>query len=136
MAGMAPKAGQKRPAPKSQPDGHSARGRKRLKTSNARSILAQTSDKALNKNGELDVASFVKAREFEIRALEENMLASKKISATRAFQQVPREMRRRTASHNVKKVPKRLRVRAAKEVGALGSHVRLSLMTIREIDER
>ena len=106
----------KRPAPKVQAGNHPTRGAKRVKLSNARTVLAQTSDKALNQNGELEVASFVKAREFEIRALEEGMLASKKMSATRAFQQLPREMRRRTASHNVKRIPKRLRVRALKEV--------------------
>lgn len=92
---------------------------KRVKSSSARSILSQASDKALNQNGDLDVASFVKAREFEIKALEASMTASKQSLTSRAFQQVPRSMRRRTASHNVKKVPKRLRARAAKEVRAI-----------------
>ena len=89
---------------------------KRTKVSNARTILTQSSDKALSKNGDLDVSAFVKAREYEIRALEASMGNSKRALTTRAFQQVPRNLRRRTASHNVKKVPKRLRVRAAKEV--------------------
>jgi hypothetical protein len=89
---------------------------KRIKASDARVILAQASDKALNQNGELDVSAFVKAREYEIRALEDAMVASRKAAATRAFQQVPRALRRRTASHNVKRVPKRLRKKAAKEV--------------------
>ena len=127
----------KRSTPKLGIDGQSERGTKRVKLSNARSILTQTSDKALNQNGELDVASFVKAREFEIRALEDGMLASKKISSTRAFQQVPREMRRRTASHNVKKVPKRLRARAAKEVRVFWAlHTGGSWMTMCEVDDR
>lgn len=89
---------------------------KRAKILEARTILAQTSDKALNKNGELDVAAFVKAREFEIKALEESMRTSGNALAERAFQQLPKELRRRTASHNVKKVPKRMRARAAKQV--------------------
>ena len=89
---------------------------KRVKTSNARNILAQASDKALNKNGDLDVSAFVKAREYEIKAMESSMGSSRMSLASRAFQQVPKDMRRRTASHNVKKVPKRLRPRAAKEV--------------------
>ena len=88
---------------------------KRAKTS-IRTILAQTSDKALDANGELDVGAFVKARENEIRKLEESLLSSKKVLAARAFQQVPRALRRRTASHNAKKIPKRLRTRVAKEV--------------------
>lgn len=69
------------------------------------------------KNGEINVTNFVKAREFEIKALEDNMKAMRKKLSSRAFQQLPRHMRRRTASHNVKKVPRRLRKRATKEVG-------------------
>ena len=88
---------------------------KRRKTQTARAIAVQANDKAL-KNGELDVSAFVKAREYEIKALESSLGNAKKALSTRAFQSVPRAMRRRTASHNVKKVPKRLRVRAAKEV--------------------
>ena len=66
--------------------------------------------------GEVNVANFVKAREFEIAALEKNMREMKKSLSSRAFQQVPRHMRRRTASHNVKKVPRRLKKRALREV--------------------
>lgn len=84
----------------------------------ARTMLTQASDKALNENGELDVSAFVKAREFEIKAMEASMGQSKNALSSRAFQQVPNDLRRRTASHNVKKVPKRLRSRAAKEVSA------------------
>lgn len=92
-----------------------AQAQKRRKTQDARVIAVQTKDKAL-KNGELDVSAFVKAREYEIKALESSMGKAKKALTTRAFQGVPRNMRRRTASHNVKKVPKRLRARASKEV--------------------
>lgn len=44
------------------------------------------------------------------------MKASKRALSSRAFQQVPIRLRRRTASHNVKRVPKRLRERAGREV--------------------
>jgi ribonuclease P/MRP protein subunit POP1 len=81
----------------------------------ARTIRTQPSDAAL-KDGELDLQAFLSAREFEIRALEASMKKSKAASTTRAFQKVPRGMRRRTASHNVKRIPKRLRARAAKEM--------------------
>lgn len=40
----------------------------------------------------------------------------RRANSKRAFQSVPRSMRRRTASHNVKRVPKRLRNRHAKEM--------------------
>ena len=89
---------------------------KRSKLHDARSILTQTSDKALGKNGELDVPSFIKAREYEIKAMEAGMGASRKVLASRAFQELPKDMRRRTASHNIKRVPKRVRARAEKEV--------------------
>lgn len=95
---------------------------KRVKTSSARVLLTQTADKAVSKDGELDVAAFVKAREFEIKAMEASMGASKKASAARAFQQLPAALRRRTASHNVKRVPKRLRARAQKQVSGKVIH--------------
>ena len=88
---------------------------KRVKILDARSILTQPSDTAV-KNGELDLLSFLKSREFELKALQDAMERSKSNRTTRAFQQVPRDMRRRTASHNAKRVPKRLQRRAAKEM--------------------
>jgi ribonuclease P/MRP protein subunit POP1 len=100
---------------------------KRVKTTIARTILAQASDKALNRNGDLDVSTFVKAREFEIKAMETSMGKSKASLSTRAFQQVPKELRRRTASHNVKRVPKRLRARAKKEVCPEGKPMLLTI---------
>ena len=109
-------AKRKQPADSKNQSNDSKRAAKRVKTSQARSILTQASEKALNKNGDLDVSTFIKAREYEIKAMESSMGSSKKSSSTRAFQQVPKDLRRRTASHNVKKVPKRLRARAAKEV--------------------
>nr|POE59106.1 ribonucleases p/mrp protein subunit pop1 [Quercus suber] len=85
------------------------------KRRDARTLSTQTTGKAF-KNGELDVDQFVKAREYEIRALEDGLVRSKKALNQRAFQQVPKALRRRTASHNAKKVPKRLRKRAEKEM--------------------
>ncbi|KID72514.1 Ribonucleases P/MRP protein subunit POP1 [Metarhizium brunneum] len=97
----------------------SARGdafrQKRAKTHSARHIPAQPADAAL-KDGELDLPAFVAAREFEIRSLEQSMATSQAVSSTRAFQQVPRGLRRRTASHNPKRVPRRLRARARREM--------------------
>ena len=113
---MAPPTMTKRKAP-AIPSDLPQRAPKRSQNSAARTILAQSSEKALSKNGDLDVSTFVKALEYEIKAMEANMGFSKKALSSRAFQQVPRELRRRAASHNVKRVPKRLRARARKEVG-------------------
>ncbi|KAL2001792.1 hypothetical protein VTN02DRAFT_1220 [Thermoascus thermophilus] len=95
---------------------NSTAARKRAKTYDARAIAVQSADAALSATGELDVAAYVGAREFEIRALEAGMRKSKAALTSRAFQQVPRSLRRRTASHNVKRVPRRLRARARREM--------------------
>ncbi|KAI4126151.1 MAG: hypothetical protein LQ338_003891 [Usnochroma carphineum] len=118
--GEAPALGRKRKQPHEPANpSNPLRNSKRVRTDkmkDARTILTQASDKALNRNGELDVSAFVKSREFEIKAMEASMGESKKALSSRAFQQVPNELRRRTASHNVKKVPKRLKSRAAREM--------------------
>jgi ribonuclease P/MRP protein subunit POP1 len=90
---------------------------KRAKIWDARVIRKQTSDAAYS-NGELNVDKFVKAREFEIKALEDGIRKAKHGLSTRAHQELPKELRRRTASHNVKRVPKKLRRRAKEEVGS------------------
>ncbi|KAK3673191.1 Ribonucleases P/MRP protein subunit pop1 [Recurvomyces mirabilis] len=84
------------------------------KARDARTLSTQTTKSF--KNGELDVAQFVQAREYEIRALGDGMARSKKALNRRAFQQVPKDLRRRTASHNVKRIPKRLRGRGKREM--------------------
>lgn len=89
---------------------------KRARTNSARIIATQSNNNALNRNGDLDAAAFVAARQYEVAALQAAMAASKGAATKRAFQSVPRELRRRTASHNVKKVPSRLRARAKREV--------------------
>jgi ribonuclease P/MRP protein subunit POP1 len=81
----------------------------------ARQIPTQPVHAAL-KDGELDLQAFVAAHEFEIRSLEESMATSKAVASSRAFQKVPRGLRRRTASHNPKRVPKRLRPKAIEEM--------------------
>ncbi|CAF3464292.1 hypothetical protein SNK03_004949 [Fusarium graminearum] len=81
----------------------------------ARSIPAQPAE-AVFKDGNIDVQAFVAARQFEICALEQSKATSKAVSSSRAFQKPPRGLRRRTASHNPKRVPRRLRKRAVKEM--------------------
>lgn len=88
---------------------------KRAKVHAARKVPSQLAHAAL-KDGELDLQAFVAAHEFEIRSLQQSMAMSKAVSTTRAFQQVPRGLRRRTASHNPKRVPRRLRARANREM--------------------
>ena len=51
-------------------------GRKRLKIQDARAIAVQSTEATL-KGGHLDINSFIKSREFEIRALEDAILNSR-----------------------------------------------------------
>lgn len=89
--------------------------RKRARFRNARKIVSENKDAAL-KDGVMDVPSFTAARQFEIDQLNNAMLKSRNAAKQRAFQSVPRTLRRRTASHNVKRVPQRLRTRAKREM--------------------
>lgn len=77
--------------------------------------IAAQPTKSAYPNGEVNVKNFLKSHENEIKSLENAMRAAKKGLSRRAFQDVPRELRRRTASHNPQRVPKRLRVRAKRE---------------------
>lgn len=99
----------------SNPRGADIKRIKRDKTQAARKIATQHADPA-RKNGELDLQSFLKSRAFEIKSLEDGMRRSSSALSSRAFQGVPRDMRRRTASHNAKRVPKRLQKRAKREM--------------------
>ena len=92
---------------------------KRARTGNfqRRDIPTQPAVAGLDSaTGAMNVAAFVSAREYEIKALEKSMQRDRKGLSQRAFQQVPRSMRRRGASHNTKKVPKRLQQRATREM--------------------
>lgn len=122
---MAPKqapAGSGGPGPGKKKNGGASNGgrndnpaARRAKVHLARNIPVEPAQTAL-KDGELDLQAFVAAHEFEIRSLEQSMATSKAVGSSRAFQQVPRGLRRRTASHNPRRVPRRLRARAKKEM--------------------
>ncbi|KAF8985601.1 hypothetical protein BGZ46_003296 [Entomortierella lignicola] len=64
----------------------------------------------------VDVVNFAEARAFEINAMHSAMESSRNSAVQRAFQSLPRNLRRRAASHNIKRLPVRLRERAKREV--------------------
>ncbi|KAL7422007.1 Ribonucleases P/MRP protein subunit pop1 [Cryptotrichosporon argae] len=66
--------------------------------------------------GAIQVERFAEARALEILALQNAMKLAASQANTRAFQSLPRHLRRRAASHNPRRVPKRLRGRAAAEI--------------------
>ncbi|KAG0273111.1 hypothetical protein BGZ95_011061 [Linnemannia exigua] len=106
--------------------------KKRVKMQQARSIQIQNSpspassmhttpaaspsSSAIKSTRTLDVVNFAEARAFEINALHKAMESSRNAAAQRAFQSLPRNLRRRAASHNIKRLPVRLRDRAKREV--------------------
>lgn len=64
----------------------------------------------------LDVKEFTKSRMNEINLITKELDQAKYSSTRRVFQQLPRHMRRRAASYNIKRLPTRLRLRALEEV--------------------
>ena len=64
----------------------------------------------------VDVKEFSRARINEINLMSKELNQAKYSSARRVFQQLPRHMRRRAASYNIKRLPTRLRMRAMEEV--------------------
>ncbi|CUS22443.1 LAQU0S05e05468g1_1 [Lachancea quebecensis] len=96
---------------------------RRRKVQDARNIRtealksgAQASQELSESGGMLRVPEFMASRQFEVKQLQIAMHKSKSASSTRVFQALPRKLRRRTASHNVKRIPKRLRNRALREM--------------------
>ncbi|KAI9140232.1 ribonucleases P/MRP protein subunit POP1-domain-containing protein [Paraphysoderma sedebokerense] len=69
-----------------------------------------------NGSNSISIEKFVEARSYEIHAMQKALHTAKELAKSRAFQMLPRHMRRRTASHNPKRVPQRLRDRAVKEL--------------------
>ncbi|OBA22280.1 hypothetical protein METBIDRAFT_40082 [Metschnikowia bicuspidata var. bicuspidata NRRL YB-4993] len=88
---------------------------KKTKLYNSRTIRTETVDPSY-KNGVLNLPQFIASREYEIKAFEQSQLNTKAASATRVFQSLPRTLRRRTASHNVKRIPKKLRAKGLREM--------------------
>ncbi|KAF5369289.1 hypothetical protein D9758_002524 [Tetrapyrgos nigripes] len=64
----------------------------------------------------IDVERFAESRAFEIHAMQTAMQASASSSTTRAWQVLPRHLRRRAASHDPRRVPVRLREKARAEM--------------------
>lgn len=89
---------------------------RQLLRKHSRQIRSETSDPSLSKETVLNINTFLESRKFEINELIKSQLSTKLASSSRIFQRLPRKLRRRTASHNVKRIPKRLRNRAIKEM--------------------
>ncbi|KAF8635812.1 hypothetical protein AX15_000014 [Amanita polypyramis BW_CC] len=113
-------------------DTQNAREKKRQKVTMARTIAVQSLPPGMGSStgpstsgtsggmgrlpGAIDVERFAEARAFEINAMEEAMKNASESSTHRVWQTLPRHLRRRAASHDVRRVPKRLRDKARVEM--------------------
>lgn len=64
----------------------------------------------------INAAEFAEARALEINNMVEAIKEADGLSGKRLFQTLPKHMRRRAMSHNIKRIPSRLRQRASFEV--------------------
>ncbi|KAI8459794.1 ribonucleases P/MRP protein subunit POP1-domain-containing protein [Phakopsora pachyrhizi] len=98
----------------------SSQARKRAKLKNSRQIDTQDL-KDIQNNHEnlpqfLNVEKFISSRTFEINAMEKALRTARQGTGQRAFQTLPRHLRRRAASHFARRVPTRLREKARFEM--------------------
>ncbi|EGO23569.1 hypothetical protein SERLADRAFT_416006 [Serpula lacrymans var. lacrymans S7.9] len=120
-----------------QSDENTSRNRKKLRVADARTIAVQSAESAAGGTNAaagpssraasqfdsmkglptvLDVEKFTEARAFEIDAMQTAMKNASASSTHRAWQMLPRHLRRRAASHDVRRVPLRLREKARAEM--------------------
>lgn len=110
-------------AASSSAEGKAGRGRKRKRpdipgfTSSVRSTPSVVSKAPRG----IKVEEFAESRAFEIHNMVEAIKAADRSSGKRLFQTLPRHMRRRAMSHNVKRMPARLRYRATLEMKNTGN---------------
>ncbi|OAW00120.1 hypothetical protein PTTG_05957 [Puccinia triticina 1-1 BBBD Race 1] len=91
--------------------------RKKAKIRHARVIHTQNVNPQHSKLPKfLDVEKFISSRSFEIGAMERSMKLARDASGKRSFQTLPRHLRRRAASHFVRRVPTKLRPKARFEM--------------------
>ena len=64
----------------------------------------------------MNVLDFAEARATELHAMTQALTKKPGEGGKRVFQQLPRHMRRRAMSHNLRRLPRRLQERAAREV--------------------
>ncbi|KAI5967717.1 POP1 [Candida margitis] len=98
-------------------DKKSSLNKKKTKLYNSRNIKAQNQDASYDQQDtKLNVPEFIESRKYEINAFELSQLKSKQALNSRCFQNLPRSMRRRAASHHISRIPKRLRSKALREM--------------------
>lgn len=85
---------------------------------------------------QLDLDELLAARKSEILALQRAMAHARSSAHTRAWQLLPRHLRRRAASHNPLRLPRRLRGKAHAELRASNTHAKTRSDMRRRAPER
>ncbi|WFD19028.1 ribonuclease P [Malassezia caprae] len=85
---------------------------------------------------QLDLDELLAARKSEILALQRAMSQARSSAHTRAWQLLPRHLRRRAASHNPLRLPRRLRGKAHAELRASNTHAKTRSEMRRRAPER
>ena len=85
---------------------------------------------------QLDVESVLASRKFQIRAMLKAMRDSRSAQTTRAWQLLPRNMRRRAASHNLLRLPSRLRAKGLREMQASNTQPKTRAETRKNLPNR
>ena len=67
----------------------------------------------------INVLDFAEARATELKNMTIALEAKPAEGGKRVFQQLPRHMRRRAMSHNIRRLPRRLQEKAAREVSVV-----------------
>ncbi|KAG1501966.1 hypothetical protein G6F54_002681 [Rhizopus delemar] len=86
-----------------------------------------------NISGPIDASKFAMARISEINSMQSAIKKASYALNELAFQSLPRGLRRRTASHNLNRLPARLRAKAAKETFQSSSNATLKRKKVRKI---
>ncbi|KAJ7212167.1 NUC188 domain-containing protein [Mycena pura] len=126
---------------------HAGRDWKKQKLTDARTIAVQSNAVASSStvgNGLqtrslliwLPLTRFSQARAFEIDAMHKAMKTASASSTHRVWQTLPRHLRRRAASHDVRRVPLRLRDKARQEMNAVKKKPLARLRSQRGKDKR
>lgn len=109
---------------------------KRARQAQARRIGASAIAPSTSVPGQLDVDAAIKARTSEIITLFRAMKHAREATNTRAWQLLPRHLRRRAASHNLLRLPARLRWKASAELRASNTAAKTRSQMRRRMPER
>ncbi|CAE6531767.1 unnamed protein product [Rhizoctonia solani] len=110
---MAPRASTSNPTPSALARKQKADAARHIQVATSRQLPTNSLD---GLPATLDIERFAQARSFEISAMQSAIKTATEAASHRVWQTLPRHLRRRAASHDVRRVPVRLREKAKLEI--------------------